>query len=320
MLIVSLVVLGLASYRNLGLDFFPKVDLPTVTITTRLSGAGPEEIESQITKTIEEAVNTINGIDELRSTTIEGQSQVFVTFILEKSIHEAANDVREKVSGIVSSFPPGTDAPIIEKFDPDAFPDHGASSSPASGRPARSPRSPTSGSSASWRRSRISGPITLVGRSEAGDSGRREPVPTPVVWAFDPAGPDGPPAAERGDSRRTAHRGPPGVGLRTLGRIERVEDFNDLIVAESQEARSGSATSVSRGRGGGAADALPPGRAERRLPAGPQAVRDQYRSGRRPGQGATRGDPPAACLGTSRSRSFGICPASSGGPGRFKNT
>jgi len=81
MLVVSLVVLGLASYRNLGLDLFPKVDLPTVTITTRLPGASPEEIESQITKKVEEVVNTVNGIDEMRSTTIEGQSQVFVTSI-----------------------------------------------------------------------------------------------------------------------------------------------------------------------------------------------------------------------------------------------
>ncbi|MBI5454189.1 MAG: efflux RND transporter permease subunit, partial [Deltaproteobacteria bacterium] len=80
MIIMSLVVMGLASYRDLGLDIFPKVDLPTVTVTTRLDGASPEEIENQITKRVEEAVNTINGIDELRSTTIEGQSQVFATF------------------------------------------------------------------------------------------------------------------------------------------------------------------------------------------------------------------------------------------------
>src|SRR5574337_1708215 len=106
MLIVSLVVMGLASFLELGLDVFPKVDMPTVTITTRLEGASPEEIESNITKRIEEAVNTINGIDELRSTTIEGQSQVFVTFVLERKIDEAANDVREKVAAVVSAFPP----------------------------------------------------------------------------------------------------------------------------------------------------------------------------------------------------------------------
>ena len=122
MLVMSLVVLGLASYRELGIDLFPKVDLPTVTITTRLEGASPEEIENQITKRIEEVVNTINGIDELRSVTIEGQSQVYATFVLEKDINVAANEVREKVSTIVSELPIGTDSPVIEKFDPDSSP------------------------------------------------------------------------------------------------------------------------------------------------------------------------------------------------------
>ena len=84
MLIVALVVLGLASYRDLGLDIFPKVDIPTVTVTTRLPGASPEEVESPVTKRIEEVVNTISGIDELasrRSSPLpQGQSPVFVSF------------------------------------------------------------------------------------------------------------------------------------------------------------------------------------------------------------------------------------------------
>ncbi len=122
MLLTSLVVLGIASFIQLGVDIFPKVDLPTITITTRLPGASPEEIESQITKTIEEAVNTIAGLDELRSSSIEGQSQVFATFVLERNVQEAANDVREKVSAVVARFPPGTESPIIEKADPDSAP------------------------------------------------------------------------------------------------------------------------------------------------------------------------------------------------------
>ncbi len=69
MLIASLVVLGLASYRDLGLDAFPRIEFPTITVTTTLEGAIPEEVESQITKPIEEVVNAISGIDELRSTT-----------------------------------------------------------------------------------------------------------------------------------------------------------------------------------------------------------------------------------------------------------
>src|SRR5262245_19241752 len=120
MFITSLVVLGLASFIQLVVDIFPTVDLPT--ITPQLARASPEEIESQITKPIEEAVNTIAGLDELRSSSIEGQSQVFATFVLERNVQEAANDVREKVNAIVSRFPPGTDAPIIEKADPDSAP------------------------------------------------------------------------------------------------------------------------------------------------------------------------------------------------------
>src|SRR6266496_5637293 len=122
MVISALVVLGLASFVQLGVDIFPKVDLPTITITTRLPGASPEEVESQITKPIEEAVNTIAGLDELRSDTVEGQSQVFATFILERNVQEAANDVREKVSAILSQLPPGTEAPVVEKADPDSTP------------------------------------------------------------------------------------------------------------------------------------------------------------------------------------------------------
>ena len=76
----------------------PPTPPPPPTITTLLPGASPEEIESQVTKPIEEVVNTISGLDELRSSTIEGQSQVFATFVLERNVQEAANDVREKVA------------------------------------------------------------------------------------------------------------------------------------------------------------------------------------------------------------------------------
>ena len=122
MMIAFLVVVGLMSYFTLGLDTYPKVDFPTVTITTSLKGASPEEIETQITKPVEEVVNTISGIDELRSTTVEGVSHVFVTFLLEKDIDVAAQEVRERVATIVSQFPKDTDSPVIQKMDPDAAP------------------------------------------------------------------------------------------------------------------------------------------------------------------------------------------------------
>src|SRR5207244_7277957 len=81
MLILTFVVLGVFSYTQLGIDQFPKIDLPTVTIQTTLPGASPEEIESQITKPVEEVINTISGIDELRSTTLEDVSLVIVVLV-----------------------------------------------------------------------------------------------------------------------------------------------------------------------------------------------------------------------------------------------
>ena len=88
MLILSITVVGLFSFRSLGVDLFPKIDLPTITITVVNPGASPQEIETEITDKVEGAVNTISGIDELRSTSVEGVSQVFVNFVLEKNADE----------------------------------------------------------------------------------------------------------------------------------------------------------------------------------------------------------------------------------------
>src|SRR5437870_10724593 len=85
MLVSAPVVLGLVSYFKLGVELFPNVDLPIVTVTTTLRGASVEEMETSVTKPIEEIVNTISGIDELRSTTKEGLSQVIIQFLLEKN-------------------------------------------------------------------------------------------------------------------------------------------------------------------------------------------------------------------------------------------
>jgi HAE1 family hydrophobic/amphiphilic exporter-1 len=122
MLIGALVVVGMVCYPRLGVDLFPRIDIPTVTITTTLIGAGPEEIETRITKPIEEAVNTIDGIDELRSTSVEGLSQVVVIFALERPLDAAAQDVRDRIATILAQLPAGTDPPIVDKFDVDATP------------------------------------------------------------------------------------------------------------------------------------------------------------------------------------------------------
>src|SRR5579864_9278658 len=82
MLVLSLVVVGVFAYFTLGVDQFPNIDIPTVAVTVSNPGASPEEIETEITKKIEDSVNTISQIDELRSTSSEGQSQVIITFEL----------------------------------------------------------------------------------------------------------------------------------------------------------------------------------------------------------------------------------------------
>ncbi len=122
MLVLGPVVLGLASYARLGVELFPNVDVPVVVVTTTLKGAGVEEMESSVTKPVEEAVNTVAGIDELRSTTKEGVSTVVIGFKLERNGEAAAQDVRDKVSTILPTLPVGTDPPKVERFNLDAAP------------------------------------------------------------------------------------------------------------------------------------------------------------------------------------------------------
>lgn len=121
-LILLLAVFGLFSYKGLGVDRFPKVDIPVVTVTTVLTGASPEEIETEVTDKIEEAVNSVSGIDELRSTSVEGVSQVFVRFAMEKDVDIAAQEVRDKINGKLGDLPKDIEQPLVEKMDADSAP------------------------------------------------------------------------------------------------------------------------------------------------------------------------------------------------------
>jgi HAE1 family hydrophobic/amphiphilic exporter-1 len=155
MLILSLVVVGVFSYFSLGVDLFPKVDIPTVQVLVEDRGASPEEIETEVSKKIEDAVNTISQIDEVRSTSSEGQSLVIVTFELSKNGDVAAQEVQNKVNLIANDLPQTAKTPIVQKFDPDAAPIlQVAVSAPRSLRD-----------------------VTLIGRSTPGDSHSREPGP-----------------------------------------------------------------------------------------------------------------------------------------------
>jgi HAE1 family hydrophobic/amphiphilic exporter-1 len=116
------VVLGLFSYGELGVDLFPDVDFPVCTVTTVLQGASVEEMETTVTKPIEDIINTVSGIDELRSTTTEGVSIVTVQFLLSKNGDVGMQEVRDKVNTILADLPDGTDPPIVDKFDTSSIP------------------------------------------------------------------------------------------------------------------------------------------------------------------------------------------------------
>jgi HAE1 family hydrophobic/amphiphilic exporter-1 len=122
MLILSLVVVGAFSFFSLGVDLFPKIDFPTITITVVNPGASPQEIETEITEKVEEAVNTISGIDELRSSSVEGISQVFVQFVLEKDVNIAAQEVENRVQTVIPNLPETAKQPAVQKLDTDAAP------------------------------------------------------------------------------------------------------------------------------------------------------------------------------------------------------
>ncbi|KRT75027.1 MAG: Cation/multidrug efflux pump, hydrophobic/amphiphilic exporter-1 (mainly G- bacteria), HAE1 family [Deltaproteobacteria bacterium CSP1-8] len=122
MLILALVVVGAASYVRLGVDRFPSVDLPTVSVRTQLPGASTEEVETEISKRIEEAVNSVEGIDELRSISGPGASVVIVTFNLNRDIDTAAQDVRDRVAAVLRDLPKDATVPLISKVDNDQQP------------------------------------------------------------------------------------------------------------------------------------------------------------------------------------------------------
>lgn len=122
MIVLSLVVVGAASFFRLGVDRFPSVDLPTVSIRTNLPGASPQEVESLVTQQIEEVVNTVDGIDELRSISGQGSSFVIATFKLDRNLESAAQDVRDRVNSLGRNLPDDATPPVVQKFDNDSTP------------------------------------------------------------------------------------------------------------------------------------------------------------------------------------------------------
>ena len=123
MMMIALVVLGIFSYRELSIDLFPNIDFPVVTVQTLYPGVAPETVETEVTKRIEEAVNPIEGVKHISSTTTEGVSIVVAEFELGTDIHTAAQDVRSKVSALRRDFPTGVEEPVIERSGSGRSPD-----------------------------------------------------------------------------------------------------------------------------------------------------------------------------------------------------
>lgn len=118
----ALVVAGLLSLPRLGVDLFPRVEFPFIAVTTVLEGATPETVESQVTDVLENSINTVAGIEELRSVSSEGLSQIFVQFELEEDVDARTEDVREKVALARPELPLEAQPPVVTKVDPDAAP------------------------------------------------------------------------------------------------------------------------------------------------------------------------------------------------------
>ncbi len=140
MMMMAFVVLGLFSYNRLQVDQFPDVTFPVVVVQTSYPGASPESVESDITRKVEEAVNTINGINSLTSRSYEGSSVVIIEFELTVDPAQAAQDVREKVALVQASFRDEVEEPRVTRYDPADVPIYSVSVSNAPGSQARSQR------------------------------------------------------------------------------------------------------------------------------------------------------------------------------------
>ena len=121
-IVMFLTVVGGFSFFTLGVDRFPKIDLPTISVSTSNPGAAPAEIETEVTDAVEGAVNTVPGIDEMRSNSSKGSSNVTITFNLEKNPDQAFQEVQQKVSTVTNQLPETADPPVVRKSDPDSTP------------------------------------------------------------------------------------------------------------------------------------------------------------------------------------------------------
>jgi len=230
MLILSLVVVGAFSFMSLGVDLFPKIDFPTITVTVVNPGASPQEIETEITEKVEEAVNTISGIDELRSTSIEGISQVFVQFVLEKDVNVAAQEVENRVQTVIPNLPQTAEQPTVQKLDTDAAPVLRISiSAPRSLREVTE----TAKNKVKERIESINGvgQITIIGGVDRQINVWVDPDKM-RSYNVTPAEISGALAVQNMEfPSGRLDEGQKETSVRTVGKIQKADEFNDLIVA-----------------------------------------------------------------------------------------
>jgi HAE1 family hydrophobic/amphiphilic exporter-1 len=232
MLVMFLVVLGVFSFFKLGVDLFPRTDPATVYVRVRLPGASPEEVNSQVVMPLEEAIASVSGIDELRAIVSEGNASVIVTFVLERDINQAADDVREKVAGAMRDLPPNVLPPVVQKADPDSDP---ILTLALSGE--RSKRELTEIADKQIRRA-----LETVDGVAAVDIIGGQARQINVFLDLNKLNGYNLTAQEVQTALQNENietpggrivRGPTEVGVRTLGRVENLAQFNDVIIKNS---------------------------------------------------------------------------------------
>ncbi|MGH9628099.1 MAG: efflux RND transporter permease subunit, partial [Bryobacteraceae bacterium] len=229
MLILFLVVLGVFSFFDLGVDLFPRSDPASVYVRVRLPGATPEEVVSQVMLPLEESIASVSGIDEMRGLVTEGGGFLAVTFVLDRDIGEAAEDVREKVQAALRQLPPNLLPPSVQKADPDSDP---VISIALSGN--RPVRELTEIADKQLRRALET--VDGVGGVEI-NGGRYRQIN--VYMDLDKLNAYGLSAQDIQRAVQTENieapggrivRGPTELGVRTLGRVEHIEEFNNIII------------------------------------------------------------------------------------------
>src|SRR6187200_2321388 len=232
MLVMSLVVLGIFSFRDLGVELFPRADPATVNVALRLPGAAPDEMTTSVIMPMENALSGIAGIDQMSATVnAGGGATITVRFLLERDLDDAASTVREKVAGAMRNVPPEVLPPVIQKQDPDADP---IMSLVVSGK-GTSLRALTEIADKQVKRALESvdsvGAVTISGD---------RPREIHVVVDVQKLNAHGLSIDQVRDAIQKENVEIPGgtleqgkweVGLRTLGRIDATEQFNDIIIA-----------------------------------------------------------------------------------------